>query len=52
MIFLNFVITCSGIVKGDHNCVQDHSKRLNLCSIWGADPLECLRRSTTCPPKQ
>ena len=32
------------------NCVQDHSKSLNPCRSWGADPLECLRRSLLAPP--
>ena len=53
MIFLNFVITCSGIVKGggDPNCVQDHSKSLNLCRSWGGRPPRMPSPLATCLPK-
>ena len=50
--------TYSGVVKRGEgagrpppNCVQDHSKSLNPCRSWGAEPLECLRRSLLAPPK-
>ena len=55
MIFSNFVITCSVLGArggGDPNCVQDHSRSLNLYRSWGADPQECLRRSLLASPKQ
>ena len=46
----------SGVVKGGEpprspNYVQDHSKSLNPCRSWEADPLECLRRSLLAPTK-
>ena len=33
------------------NCIQDHSKCLNPCRSWGADPLKCLCRSLLAPPQ-